>query len=258
MQIAFFDSGIGGLTVLHQARRQMPQEDFLYYADTDHVPYGRKTKREIRDCVREAVDFIAEQDVKALVVACNTATSVAIQDLRARYSFPILGMEPAVKPAVSDTRCLKRILVTATPVTIREEKLQNLLHRVDLHHQVDLLPLPQLVEFAEASQFNDGRAEAYLRDVLAAYNLEEYCTVVLGCTHFNYFKDSLRKILPEDTVLLDGSIGTVNNLQRVLAEKNLLEQNTGHVQYYTSGRLAEHLRPRYEQLLLRLDEMLTY
>ncbi len=258
MQIAFFDSGIGGLTVLHQARRQMPREDFLYYADTDHVPYGRKTKEEIRQCVREAVDFIAQQDVKALVVACNTATSVAIQDLRARYSFPILGMEPAVKPAVSDTSCTKRILVTATPVTIREEKLQNLLHQVDQHHQVDLLPLPRLVEFAEAGQFNDGQAEAYLREVLAPYDLSHYCTVVLGCTHFNYFKDSLNKILPEDIAIIDGSMGTVNNLQNVLAEKNLLEQNTGRVQYYTSSRLAEQLRPRYEQLLLRLDEMLTY
>ena len=106
------------------------------------MPYGRKTKEQIHQYVDEAVDFIASQGVKALVVACNTATSVAIQDLRARYDFPILGMEPAVKPAVSDTSCTKRILVTATPVTIREEKLQNLLHQVDQHHQVDLLPLP--------------------------------------------------------------------------------------------------------------------
>ena len=162
MQIGFFDSGIGGLTVLHQAKRAMPQEDYLYYADTDHVPYGRKTKEEIKQYVQEAVDFIAEQGVKALVVACNTATSVAIKDLRARYSFPILGMEPAVKPAVNDTHCTKRILVTATPVTIREEKLQNLLHQVDQHHQVDLLPLPRLVEFAEQGNFTDGQAEACL------------------------------------------------------------------------------------------------
>ena len=172
MQIGFFDSGIGGLTVLHQAKRAMPQEDYLYYADTDHVPYGRKTKEEIKQYVQEAVDFIAEQGVKALVVACNTATSVAIKDLRARYSFPILGMEPAVKPAVNDTHCTKRILVTATPVTIREEKLQNLLHQVDQHHQVDLLPLPRLVEFAEQGNFTDGQAEAYLRETLSAFDLE--------------------------------------------------------------------------------------
>ena len=117
VRIAFFDSGIGGLTVLHQAKKLMPQEDYLYYADTDHVPYGSKTKEEIRRYVEEAADFIAAQDVKALVVACNTATSVAIQSLRARYSFPILGMEPAVKPAVKNIAVSKRVLVTATPVT---------------------------------------------------------------------------------------------------------------------------------------------
>ena len=258
MRIAFFDSGIGGLTVLHQAMRKMPREDYLYYADTDHVPYGRKTKEQIRQYVQEAVDFIAEQDVKALVVACNTATSVAIQELRARYSFPILGMEPAVKPAVSDTSCTRRILVTATPVTIREEKLQNLLHQVDQNHQVDLLPLPGLVEFAETSSFNDGQAEAYLREVLQPYDLNRYCAVVLGCTHFNYFKDSFHNILPGEITMLDGSSGTVNNLHAVLERHNLLENGSGSVAYYTSGRSAEEMRPRYEMLLKRLDDMLTY
>ena len=258
MRIAFFDSGIGGLTVLHQAKKRMPQEDYLYYADTDHVPYGRKTKEEIRQYVQEAVDFIAEQDVKALVVACNTATSVAIQSLRSRYRFPILGMEPAVKPAVKYATMSKRILVTATPVTLREQKMQDLLLQVDQNHQTDLLPLPKLVELAEQGCFQDGQAEAYLRDVLHGFDLNQYCTVVLGCTHFNYFKDSFRTVFGTDVTLLDGSGGTVNNLCRVLAEQGLLETNTGQIQYYTSGREAEELRPKYNQLLQRLELMLQY
>ena len=257
MRIAFFDSGIGGLTVLHQAKRMMPQEDYLYYADTDHVPYGRKTKEEIRRYVEDAVDFIAAQDVKALVVACNTATSVAIQSLRARYSFPILGMEPAVKPAVQHAAISKRILVTATPVTLREQKLQDLLLQVDRNHKTDLLPLPKLVELAELGSFTDGQAEAYLREVTQNLDLQQYCTVVLGCTHFNYFKDSFRNVFGADVTLLDGSHGTVNNLHRVLAERNLLEQNSGTIRYYTSGREAEELRPKYELLLNRLEAMLN-
>ena len=257
MRIAFFDSGIGGLTVLHQAKKIMPQEDFLYYADTDHVPYGRKTKEEIRRYVEEAVDFIAAQDVKALVVACNTATSVAIQSLRARFSFPILGMEPAVKPAVKNALMSKRVLVTATPVTLREQKLHDLLLQVDQNHKADLLPLPKLVELAEQGCFHDGQAEAYLRECLAEVDLQQYCTVVLGCTHFNYFKDSFRNIFGADVTLLDGSSGTVNNLYRVLTEHNLLEQNGGDIRYYTSGREAERLRPHYEVLLERLEEMLN-
>lgn len=258
MRIAFFDSGIGGLTVLHQAKKKMPQEDYLYYADTDHVPYGRKTKEEIRQYVQDAVDFIAAQDVKALVVACNTATSVAIQNLRARYSFPILGMEPAVKPAVEHVHAGKRVLVTATPVTLREQKLHDLLLQVDQQHKTDLLPLPKLVELAEQGCFQDGQAEAYLREVLQKTKKEQYCTIVLGCTHFNYFKDSFRAIFGETVDLLDGSGGTVNNLYRVLSECGLLEQNSGDILYYTSGREAEVLRPQYEMLLSRLEEMLYY
>ena len=97
-----------------------------------------------------------------------------------------------------------------------------------------------------------------MREVLAPYDLSRYCTVVLGCTHFNYFKDSFHRILPEDIAMIDGSSGTVHNLQRVLAEQHLLEPGGGTVTYYTSGRLAESLRPRYENLLQRLDDMLTY
>lgn len=258
VRIAFFDSGIGGLTVLHQAKKRMPQEDYLYYADTDHVPYGSKTKEEICQYVQEAVDFIAAQEVKALVVACNTATSVAIQSLRARYSFPILGMEPAVKPAVERVYSNKRVLVTATPVTLREQKLHDLLLQVDQNHKTDLLPLPKLVELAEQGCFQDGQAEAYLREVLRKTKKEQYCTVVLGCTHFNYFKDSFRAVFGADVELLDGSGGTVNNLYRVLESCGLLEQNSGDIQYYTSGRKAESMRSHYEALLCRLEEMLHY
>ena len=97
-----------------------------------------------------------------------------------------------------------------------------------------------------------------MRETLSAFDLAQYCTVVLGCTHFNYFKDSFHKILPEEIIMLDGSDGTVKNLQHVLAEKGLLETGQGRVTYYMSGRLAEQQRPRYERLLRRLDEMLIY
>lgn len=255
MKIAIFDSGIGGLTVLHQALQQMPQEDYLYYADTLHVPYGTKTKEEIISCVDEAVAFIAKQDIKALVVACNTATSVAIAVLRQKYSFPIIGMEPAVKPAVSQSN--KRVLVIATPMTLQEQKLHDLLLQIDMAHIVDLLPLPKLVTLAEAGIFNGQEIEEYLQREFSRYSLEDYDTVVLGCTHFNFFKDTLRKILPEGISLLDGSGGTVKHLQSLLTEKGLRENSQGKITYYQSGKLitsAEH----YRELLQRLDEMLQY
>lgn len=255
MRIAIFDSGIGGLTVLQQALQQMPQEDYLYYADTLHVPYGTKTKEEIISCVDEAVAFIAEQGVKALVVACNTATSVAIAQLRQKYTFPIIGMEPAVKPAVNQSQ--KRVLVIATPMTLQEQKLHSLLSQIDMTHIVDLLPLPKLVTLAEDGIFSGAEVEEYLQKEFSRYVLEDYDTVVLGCTHFNFFKDTLNRILPDSISLLDGSSGTVKHLQQVLQEKNLREENSGQVTYYQSGKLMLDTAP-YEALLSRLEQMQRY
>lgn len=255
MKIAIFDSGIGGLTVLHQAMQQMPEEDYLYYADILHVPYGTKTKEEIISYVDEAAAFIAEQGVKALVIACNTATSVAIAELRQKYSFPIIGMEPAVKPAVKHSH--KRVLVIATPMTLQEQKLHDLLLQVDMENIVDLLPLPQLVTLAEARIFNGPQVEDYLQLEFSRYDLTSYDTIVLGCTHFNYFKDTLRRLLPADISLLDGSKGTVKHLQCLLEERGLREKNKGEITYYQSGRLAASTDD-YQALLQRLDEMLYY
>ena len=196
MKIGFFDSGIGGLTVLHRAMKEMCGE-FIYYADTDNVPYGEKSKEEIRVLSDNAVSFLKEQGAKVIVIACNTATSAAAGVLREKYSFPIIGMEPAVKPAITDARG-KRVLVTATPLTIKEDKLKRLIASQNAQDKVDLLPLPKLVGFAENLEFSSSAAEDYLREKLAAFDLTVYSKVVLGCTHFNYFKDSFKALLPDD------------------------------------------------------------
>lgn len=254
MRIGFFDSGIGGITVLKEALKILPDVDYLYYADTDNVPYGVKSKEEVRRYAFDAADFIAGHGVSALVVACNTATSIAIADLRKRYSFPILGMEPAVKPAVE--RCKdKRVLVTATPLTLKEEKFQNLVSRVDSEHIVDTLPLPELVEFAEKFIFDQETILEYLERKLAGYDIDQYGTVVLGCTHFPFFKDSFKKVFCHNTDIIDGSAGTVRHL------KNVLEANhckagggSGNVVFYSSGRL-ESDDARFVKYLKLLDEV---
>jgi glutamate racemase len=159
MTIGFFDSGVGGLTVLAEALRQLPEENYIYYADTEHVPYGIRNKDEVRRFVLQAVDFMAAQNIKALVVACNTATSIAINNLRQKYDFPVLGMEPAVKPAVEKNgtqKGLKRVLVAATQLTLREQKYQDLVSRVDQDHIVDGIALPELVEYAENFVFSQS------------------------------------------------------------------------------------------------------
>lgn len=248
MRIGFFDSGVGGITVLHEALKQLPHEDYIYFADTDHVPYGTKSKEEVLHHVMEAVDFMAAEGIKALVVACNTATSIAINQLRQRYSFPILGMEPAVKPAVEKC-CSKRILVMATPLTLKEEKYQNLVTRLDQDHLIDGEAFPELVTYAEEFHFDREEILPYLKSKLADYKLDEYGTVVLGCTHFPYFITVLKQLFPKDTNIIDGSSGTVNYLKKVLAEQSLLT-NDGHgnILFYSSGK-REPENSRYTKYL---------
>ena len=214
--IGVFDSGVGGLTVVREIVRQLPDENIVYFGDTARVPYGSKSKNTIIRFSEQIIRFLKTKDVKAIVIACNTATSVAAKEFRAQYPVPIVGMEPAVKKAVElygDTG--KRILVMATPVTIAGDKLHNLLERVDTEHDVDLIPLPKLVRFAECGDFDSEEVKAYLREELKQFDLKNYTAVVLGCTHFNYFKETLRKVFPEYIHFVDGNEGTVNQLIRV-------------------------------------------
>ena len=256
MTIAFFDSGIGGITVLHEALKILPHEDFIYFADTANAPYGTKSRSEVRDLVFNAVDFIVSLDVSAVVIACNTATSVAIEDLRKRYTIPIIGMEPAVKPAVEKTEgTQKRVLVTATPLTIKEEKLKNLIDRIDNEHIVDLLPLPGLVQFAENFEFREEIVSQYLKRELSSLDLMRYGTIVLGCTHFLFYRNLLKKIIPESIDVIDGNNGTVNHLKKIIDGKVDHGKGSGLIRWYCSGSPVEDVKKlaEFELLLLIID-----
>ncbi|WP_284642356.1 glutamate racemase [Paenibacillus silviterrae] len=253
MRIAFMDSGIGGITVLHEALRQLPYEDYIYYADTKHVPYGTKPKELVKQSIFEAVTELHDQGIKALVIACNTATSIAVSELRASFPFPIIGMEPAVKPAVERVQSLhKRVLVTATPLTLRETKYQDLVAKTDNESIVDSLPLPELVTLCEQFEFREEAVLPYLREMLLPYRMEEYGSVVLGCTHFPFFRRHFRKLLPLHVELIDGSGGTIKRLRQVLEQHGLLSRSgTGDVRYMSSkAEPGELERIRQAHLLL--------
>jgi glutamate racemase len=259
LQIAVYDSGIGGLNVLNEALKQLPNENYLYYADTLHVPYGTKPMETVKKYIFEAVDFIARQKVKALVIACNTATVVAVNDLRRKYDFPIIGMEPAVKPAVENMQDSgKRVLVLATPLALKMEKFHNLLQKVDNEHQVDLLPTPELVEFAEKFVFDENILLEYFKEKLSKFNIASYGTIVLGCTHFLYFRDILQKYIPHDISIIDGNLGTINNLKRILSESNKIDEGSGKVTFYISGNKVENEEEllKFQLLLEKAGKML--
>lgn len=245
--IGIFDSGIGGLTVMREIIKLLPNEEYIYYADTDNVPYGTKPKEEVKQYIKQAIDFLTSKNVKAIVIACNTATSIAIKDLRKIYNIPIIGIEPAAKPAVENRRN-KKVLIMATPTTIKEEKLKYLLERLNAKEYVDLIAMPKLVEFAEKADFNSNEVKQYIKQELKEYKLEEYSELVLGCTHFPFFKVLLKEIFPKDTQIIDGSIGVANRLKNVLKEQNELGNNKLKIEYYYSGRLVNNTNKLNELL----------
>ncbi|WP_314025097.1 glutamate racemase [Filifactor alocis] len=254
MNIGIFDSGIGGLSVLHHALKIIPHANFIYYADRKNVPYGEKSVFEIQTFIEEIMDFFVSKKVDALVIACNTASSVATKEYRNKFPFPIIGMEPAVKKAVETyTEKQQRILVAATPITIQGNKLRQLLNRVDKHRQADLIALPKLVHFAELKQFDSLEVEEYIKTALNQYCSVDYSAIVLGCTHFNYFKPSFQRIFSKKTQFIDGNEGTIKQLLR---KAPLTESDTQSVEFYFSGILAtkEELQ-EVKTYLSRLEEV---
>jgi glutamate racemase len=244
VRIAFFDSGIGGITVLYQAMKQLPHEDFLYYADTLHVPYGTKSKDEVNQYVKSSIDLIIKEEVKAIVIACNTATSIAVSELRSAYDVPIIGMEPAVKPAIEMNRTTgKRVLVFATPLTLKQAKYAELISRVDDQYIVDSLPLPELVVFCEALNFEGKAIMDYFISKLSEFDLSIYGTIVLGCTHYPFYKNILKKILPNHIQIIDGRLGTINRLTEVLRGLDQLNSHgTTHTRFLCSNYDPAYIR----------------
>ncbi len=256
MKIGIFDSGMGGLCVLHHAKKLIPHAEFIYYADEKHVPYGEKTEEQIRGFIEEILGFMIGKGVDAIVIACNTATSVATKEFRERFPVPIVGMEPAVKKAIETYRDEdKRILVAATPVTIAGKKLHDLLEQVDRTHKVDRIALPKLVRFAERGEFFSEDVERYLREELGRLELDRYAALVLGCTHFNYFKESFKRIFPGEIHFVDGNEGTVRQLlRRVPAVSDSTQEQT--VSFFFSGEpVNEEETARINTYLKRLEEV---
>lgn len=220
--IGVFDSGVGGISVLRELIALMPNENYIFYGDSAHAPYGMKTLEEVRELTCADAEHLLRQNVKALVVACNTATSAAIVTLRQRYSdMPIIGIEPALKPAVLSGEC-PRVLVMATPMTLREEKFHQLMERFRERARILPVPCPGLVEFIERGELAGERLELFLAELFAPYQSEPIDCVVLGCTHYPFVRDVIGQVLGGDVKIFDGGAGTARETHRRLLECGLL------------------------------------
>ena len=237
MPIGVFDSGVGGISVLKESLKVLPFEDFIYFGDSRNAPYGIRSVDEVKQLTFNAVDFLLEKGVKAVVIACNTATSAAIDALRENYKdIPIIGIEPALKPAVEVSKG-KSVIIMATPMTLSEKKFSNLMEQHN--KEVNIIPLPcaGLVEMIENGMIEGDELQRYLRDKLKGFILLDIASIVLGCTHYPFIKNELIKIVGEKTIIIDGSVGTVNQLRRQLKSNNILNEKKtkGRVTIYNSA-----------------------
>ena len=242
--IGVFDSGVGGISVLRQLRLVMPRERFLYFGDSANAPYGTRSTGEIRELTLAAAEKLMARGLKALVVACNTATAAAIEELRQTYPDTIIiGIEPAIKTAC-DRFPGQTVGIMATPATLREEKLAELLHRCASRCKVVKLPAVGLVELVEAGKGNSPESHRLLRQLLSSYR-GELKALVLGCTHYPFAARTIATILGEDTVLLDGGVGTAIHTRHRLEDAGLLWDGPGEVIFENSSddpRLPELCR----------------
>lgn len=233
--IAVFDSGVGGISVLRHLRRRMPGERYLYFGDSANAPYGSRTTEAVKALTLAAAKKLTtEYPIKALVLACNTATAAAVKDVREVYpDLIVIGIEPALKLA-ADHFPGGRVGVMATEVTLREEKFDTLLHRFDENCAVTKIPAPGLVQLIEAGKAEEAETEALLRRILAPY-VGKLDALVLGCTHYPFAAKTITRILGENVALLDGGDGTARETKRRLKEAGLLEEGAGEVTIINSS-----------------------
>jgi glutamate racemase len=226
--IAVFDSGVGGISVLRQLRALMPSENFLYFGDSANAPYGTRTREEIQALALDAAEKLVQRNIKALVVACNTATAAAIHVLRQTYpDLIVVGIEPALKPA-ADRYPGGTVGVLATPVTLREEKFRQLVSQYGGQCQVVPLPAPGLVELIEQGKAEGEEARKLLEELLSPWK-GKLDALVLGCTHYPFAIRTIWSVIGKNVELFDGGYGTARETKRRLEAAGLLRSGEGRV-----------------------------
>lgn len=222
--VGVFDSGVGGISVLKELVRELPNQDFLFFGDSANAPYGEKTPSQVRALAQRIVDGMLDQGCKAIVIACNTATSAAAQMLRDEYPHvPIIGVEPALKPAVLAPKH-DHVLVMATPITVRLDKYRHLLARWDQDSDVISVPCTGLAARIEKGHLDDADLIELLDWLVGDYR-GKVDSVVLGCTHYPFIKPQIRQVLGNDVPFFDGGVGTARQTHRRLAEEGLLSES---------------------------------
>lgn len=244
--IGFLDSGVGGISVLNEAIKLMPKEKFVYLGDSKNAPYGTKTKKDVKELTEKNVDKLIEDGAKAIVIACNTATSAAATYLRDKYKehgIPILGVEPALKPAALSHKG-EKILVMATTMTLAEKKFEVLMHKYEKEAEIIPVPCPGLMDFVEAGILEGEELETFLKEILTEDICQGTTAVVLGCTHYPFVKRAIIKVIGHQVDVYDGGVGTAKHLQKQLEKLNLCcgDDSFGKLTIYNSSENEDMIK----------------
>ncbi len=219
-KIGFFDSGMGGISVLKEAVKEMPEESYVYYGDSANAPYGIKSNEEIFNLTMMGVNYLISRDIKALVIACNTATSIAIDEIRRKLDIPVISMEPAIKPALEQVQ--GKVLVMATPATLNQKRYLDLADHLGHPERLINCPCHMLAGLIEQHLYSEPDViKKYVFETLSPY-ISVVEAIVLGCTHYVFIKDMIKEMFP-DIEVFDGNHGTVARLRKVLEENGIKE-----------------------------------
>ncbi|MCH1913671.1 glutamate racemase [Leptospira noguchii] len=217
-KIGLMDSGMGGLSVLKELLKYDSKLEIIYYGDLKNSPYGEKEVSKVLELVRNVCNLLQKENVRAILLACNTATSAAAQTLRQEFSIPIFGMEPAIKPAILQNPG-KKVALLATPVTQREEKLQKLKSELNAEDLILPVSCPGLAGLVDQGNFDE--AEKYLRPILKDLQEKNVDNLVLGCTHYVFLKQMILKNFP-NVKIYDGNSGTIKHLLNSLQVSGII------------------------------------
>ncbi len=254
--IGIFDSGIGGLSVALEIARHLPNERIVYYADTAHVPYGPRPDHEIRELTAQAIEWLYRNGCKAAVVACNTASAFSLDYLREHYGehFPILGLVPALKPAVLQTQS-KVVAVLATPATFRGKLIKDVIQHFAEPVGVKVLAVTclELVPFVEAGLQNSAECKATLKSILDPVLAQSADYLVLGCTHYPFLRQTIKNLYKNQLTLVDSGLAVARQTSRILIKHKLLAdikfQHPFQLECVFSGQNAEDLKPIINRLI---------
>ena len=232
--IGLFDSGIGGTTIWRSLHNLLPNENTLFLGDSKNAPYGQRTKEEIIQLSKKNVEWLLNHNAKAIIVACNTATTNAISELRSSYDIPIIGIEPAIKPAATNTKTGK-VGVLATQRTLNSKKYaeaQTLYPNIEFINQIGF----KIVQLIEDGQLYSEELELLLRSYINPMIEKGVDYLVLGCTHYPYLLPILNKFLPEHITVIDSGDAVAKHTYKILKEANLLKTDNlpGYSKFYTN------------------------